>query len=82
MAQFDKESLQTIHEVTNLIARAETLVETLGRLIPEDKRWLEWRHRALVRRLEAARQELRGLIDHAQVVALQARVEQRQCRQG
>lgn len=77
---FDKTNLATIQELVELIKRTELLVDTLGRMVPQEEKWLQWRHRNLERQLEDSRRELKKLIDRAQEAALRRASEDRKER--
>jgi hypothetical protein len=70
-----KQTIEEINELRTLVKRTEKVVDSLGRLIPEDDDWLAWRHRGLVRKLDILRRELHLVTERVQVMLIEKVVE-------
>lgn len=62
-------------ELRQLIERAETVVANLGRMVPPEANWMEWRHKRLARRLDEVRCELERMAEKMQILMIEKVVE-------
>lgn len=67
----NKEALEDLKEIKDLIQQAERVVDALVSMLPPDRvNWLAWRHQGIRKRLNYAQADLFALTERLQVMML------------